>query len=142
MLAPRLLAAFGSQPGALRQCGGSARLQWDRAGNGTKREKEVGQFFVGPVAKFLRQSFHEWAGHSIAHSPSARSYYTTTAGARQGASWRCEGWPSNGYASFSDAGKIGWLIADRYRGARQTKLTAGRGCRWDNREIGKSARPL
>jgi transposase len=25
--------------------------------------------------KFLRQSFHEWAGHSIAHSQWARSYY-------------------------------------------------------------------
>ena len=25
--------------------------------------------------KFLRQSFHEWAGHSIAHSVWARSYY-------------------------------------------------------------------
>jgi hypothetical protein len=30
-----------------------------------------------PVAapKFLRQSFHEWAGHSIAHSLWARTYY-------------------------------------------------------------------
>jgi Transposase IS116/IS110/IS902 family len=26
-------------------------------------------------AKFLRQSFHEWAGHSIAYSVWARSYY-------------------------------------------------------------------
>jgi hypothetical protein len=25
--------------------------------------------------KFLRQSFHEWAGPSITHSLSARSYY-------------------------------------------------------------------
>jgi hypothetical protein len=25
--------------------------------------------------KFVRQSFHEWAGHSIAHSQWARSYY-------------------------------------------------------------------
>lgn len=25
--------------------------------------------------KFLRQTFHEWAGHSIAHSEWARAYY-------------------------------------------------------------------
>jgi len=26
-------------------------------------------------AKFLRQSFHEWAGHTIGHSVWARAYY-------------------------------------------------------------------
>jgi hypothetical protein len=65
----RLLAA-----GALRQCGGCARLQCDRAGNGTKREKELGTFSLAPPQS-LQQTFHEWAGHSIAHSPWARSYY-------------------------------------------------------------------
>jgi len=53
---------------------GSASLQWDRAGNGTEREKEV-DTFRWACPKFLRQSFHEWAGHSIAHSQWARSYY-------------------------------------------------------------------
>ena len=30
---------------------------------------------AGTCAKFLRQSFHEWAGQSIAHSVWARAYY-------------------------------------------------------------------
>ena len=60
--------------GALRQCGGCARLQCDRAGNGTKREKELGTFSLARPQS-LQQTFHEWAGHSIAHSPWARSYY-------------------------------------------------------------------
>src|SRR5262249_436039 len=73
-LAPRLLAALGSQR--------------DRYGSATEVQKYSG---IAPVTersgkkkwvhfrwacpKFLRQSFHEWAGHSIAQSVWARAYY-------------------------------------------------------------------
>src|SRR5262249_26173351 len=53
----------------------TADLQWDRAGDGAERETEVGAFPLGLFPKFLRQSFHEWAGHSIAQSVWARAYY-------------------------------------------------------------------
>jgi hypothetical protein len=73
-LAPRLLAALGSQR--------------DRYGNADEVQKHSG---IAPVtetsgkktwvhfrwacAKFLRQSFHEWAGYSIAYLVWARAYY-------------------------------------------------------------------
>src|SRR5262244_1437200 len=73
-LAPRLLAALGSQR--------------DRYGSATEVQKYSG---IAPVTersgkkkwvhfrwacpKFLRQSFHEWAGHSIAQAVWARAYY-------------------------------------------------------------------
>ena len=73
-LAPRLLAVLGSQ--------------WDRYDNADEVQKHTG---IAPVtessgkkkwvhfrwacAKFPRQSFHEWAGHTIGHSVWARAYY-------------------------------------------------------------------
>ena len=73
-LAPRLLAALGSQR--------------DRYDNADEVQKHTG---IAPVTeasgkkkwvhfrwacpKFLRQSFHEWAGHTIGHSVWARAYY-------------------------------------------------------------------
>ena len=73
-LAPRLLAVLGSQR--------------DRYDNADEVQKHTG---IAPVtessgkkkwvhfrwacAKFLRQSFHEWAGHTIGHSVWARAYY-------------------------------------------------------------------
>jgi len=40
-----------------------------------KSGKKQWSHFRWACPKFLRQSFHEWAGHSIAHSVWARSYY-------------------------------------------------------------------
>ena len=73
-LAPRLLAVLGSQR--------------DRYDNADEVQKHTG---IAPVtessgkkkwvhfrwacAKFPRQSFHEWAGHTIGHSVWARAYY-------------------------------------------------------------------
>jgi len=73
-LAPRLLAVLGSQR--------------DRYGNADEVQKHTG---IAPVtessgkkkwvhfrwacAKFPRQSFHEWAGHTIGYSVWARAYY-------------------------------------------------------------------
>jgi transposase len=73
-LAPRLLAAFGSQ----RERYGSAQEVQSYSGIAPVTErsgKKKWVHFRWAAPKFLRQSFHEWAGHSIAHSEWARSYY-------------------------------------------------------------------
>ena len=74
MLAPRLLAAFGSQ----RERYASAEEVQTYSGIAPvmKRSgKKKWVHFRWACPKFLRQSFHEWAGHSIAHSQWARRYY-------------------------------------------------------------------
>ena len=74
VMAPRLLAALGSQrerygsAGEVQTYSGIAPVM-ERSG----KKKWVHCRWAAP--KFLRQSFHEWAGHSIAHSVWARSYY-------------------------------------------------------------------
>ena len=73
-LAPRLLAAFGSQRERYDsawevQCYSGIAPVTERSG------KKKWVYFRWACPKFLRQSFHEWAGHSIAYSVWARSYY-------------------------------------------------------------------
>jgi transposase len=73
-LAPRVLAALGSQ-----------RDRYDSADDVQKHSgiapveetsgKKKWVHFRWACPKFLRQSFHEWAGHSIAQSQWARAYY-------------------------------------------------------------------
>ena len=73
-LAPRLLAALGSQ----RDRYGSANEMQQYSGIAPVTErsgKKKWVHFRWACPKFLRQSFHEWAGHSIAHSVWARAYY-------------------------------------------------------------------
>ena len=73
-LAPRLLAALGSQrdryPSAteVQKYSGIAPVT-ERSG------KKKWVHFRWACSKFLRQSFHEWAGHSIAQSVWARACY-------------------------------------------------------------------
>ena len=74
VLAPRLLAALGSQ----RERYGSAREVQTYSGIAPVIERSGKKKWVHfrlACPKFLRQSFHEWAGHSIPHSVWARSYY-------------------------------------------------------------------
>jgi transposase len=74
VMAPRLLAAFGSQ----RERYGSAGEVQTYTGIAPVMEKSGKKKWVHfrwACPKFLRQSFHEWAGHSIAQSVWARSYY-------------------------------------------------------------------
>jgi transposase len=74
VMAPRLLAAFGSQ----RERYGSAGEVQTYTGIAPVLEKSGKKKWVHfrwACPKFLRQSFHEWAGHSIAQSVWARSYY-------------------------------------------------------------------
>lgn len=74
VLAPRLLAAMGSQreryrsASELQTFSGIAPVM-----ECSGKKKWVHSRWRCP--KFLRQSFHEWAGHSIAFSPWARAYY-------------------------------------------------------------------
>jgi transposase len=73
-LAPRLLAAMGSQ----RDRFGSANEVQKYSGIAPVTEssgKKKWVHFRWACSKFLRQSFHEWAGHSIAQSVWARAYY-------------------------------------------------------------------
>jgi transposase len=74
VLAPRLLAAFGSQ----RDRYGNADEVQTFSGIAPVMEnsgKKQWTHFRWACPKFLRQSFHEWAGHSIGYSVWARSYY-------------------------------------------------------------------
>jgi transposase len=74
VMAPRLLAAFGWQ----RERYGSAGEVQTYTGIAPVMEssgKKQWVHFRWACPKFLRQSFHEWAGHSIAYSVWARSYY-------------------------------------------------------------------
>jgi len=74
VMAPRLLAAFGSQ----RERYGSADEVQTYTGIGPVMErsgKKQWVHFRWAAPKFLRQSFHEWAGNSIPRSVWERSYY-------------------------------------------------------------------
>jgi len=74
VMAPRLLAAFGSQRERYR----SADELQSFSGIAPLTEtsgKRKWVHFRWACPKFLRQSFHEWAGHSIAQSEWARAYY-------------------------------------------------------------------
>jgi len=73
-LAPRLLAALGSQ----RDRYDSADEVQKHSGIAPVTEtsgKKKWVHFRWACAKFLRQSFHEWAGHTIGYSVWARAYY-------------------------------------------------------------------
>jgi len=110
VLAPRLLAPFGSQR--------------ERYANAEEVRTYSG---IAPVTKRSKKRkwvHFRWACPKVlAPEPSrmGRSFPSPTrcgrevtinssgSGAR-GTTRRCEGWPSNGFASFSVAGKIGWLM--------------------------------
>jgi hypothetical protein len=72
-LAPRLLAAFGSQRERYRNAG-EVQTYSGVAPVIEKSGKKQWIHFRWACPKFLRQSFHEWAGHSIGYSVWARAY--------------------------------------------------------------------
>jgi hypothetical protein len=73
-LAPRLLAAFGSQ--RERYANAEEVQAYTGIAPVTERSgKKKWAHFRWACPKFLRQSFHAWAGHSVAHSNWVRSYY-------------------------------------------------------------------
>ena len=74
VLAPRLLVAFGSQ----RERYHNASEVQTYSGIAPVMEKSGRKqwiHFRWACPKFLRQSFHEWASHSIGYSVWARNYY-------------------------------------------------------------------
>ncbi len=74
VMAPRLLAAFGSQ----RERYANAAEVQSYSGIAPVTEtsgKKKWVHFRWACPKFLRQSFHEWASHSMTYSLWARSYY-------------------------------------------------------------------
>jgi transposase len=74
VLAPRLLAAFGSQRDRY-SCADEVQTYSGIAAVTERSGKRKWVHFRWACPKFLRQSFHEWAGHSIAQSTWARAYY-------------------------------------------------------------------
>jgi transposase len=73
-LAPRLLAALGSQRD--RYASAEEVQKYSGIAPVTERSgKKKWVHFRWASPKFLRQSFHEWAGHSIAQSVWAHAYY-------------------------------------------------------------------
>jgi Transposase IS116/IS110/IS902 family len=104
--APRLLAAFGSQRDRYRS---AAELQtYSGIAPVTERsEKRKWVHYRWACPKFLRQSFHEWAGHSMAQSVWARAYHRHKDVVAATTTLRYGRWLLNGFASYSVAGKIG-----------------------------------
>ncbi|MBV9340104.1 MAG: IS110 family transposase [Acidobacteria bacterium] len=74
VMAPRLLAAFGSQRDRYN-CADELQTYSGIAPVTESSGKRKWVHFRWACPKFLRQSFHEWAGHSIAQSTWARAYY-------------------------------------------------------------------
>ena len=74
VLVPRLMAALGTQRERFQnatQVQSSSGIAPVRVQSGTREWIH----FRWACPKFLRQTFHEWAGHSIASSAWARAYY-------------------------------------------------------------------
>lgn len=63
--------------------------------------------------KFLRQTFHEWAGHSIAQSRWAKAYYDAQIAKHKGHHAPFGLWLSSGSASYSVVGRIANLTTKR-----------------------------
>jgi hypothetical protein len=99
------LAAFGSERD---RCGSAEEVQ-THSGIAPVMEKSAKKKWVHfgwACPKFLRQSFHEWAGHSISQSTWARVYYQPQRGRGKDHHAAVRALASNGFASYFDAGKI------------------------------------
>jgi hypothetical protein len=83
------------------------QIQRDRSGNGAQRQEEMGAPPLG-VFQVLRQSFHEWAGHSIAQSVWARAYYCRQRERGKGHHAAVRSLAFKFIASCFAAGKIVW----------------------------------
>jgi len=107
--APRLLAAFGSQreryanAEEVQTYGGIAPVT-ERSG------KKKWIHFRWACPKFCGRAFTSGPVIPLpTRSGRAATINNSGSGAR-GTTRRCEGWPSNGFALFSVAGKMGWFM--------------------------------
>ena len=73
-LTPRLVAAFGTQ--RERYASAAELSAWSGIAPVVERSgKQEWIHFRWACPKFLRQTFHEWAGHTLDNSVWARAYY-------------------------------------------------------------------
>ena len=104
VMAPRLLAAFGSQRERYR----SAREIQSFSGIAPVTEssgKRKWVHFRWACPKFLRQSFHEWAVIPSSNR-NGHEFTTSNNAVREIPIMRpCGHWPSNGFASYFVAGR-------------------------------------
>jgi hypothetical protein len=104
-LVSRLIVAFGTQRDRYQsayemQCYSGIAPVMEASGN----SQWVHFRFICP--KFLRQTFHEFAGCSIQQSEWARAYYDHLRKDKKNRTmWRSAPWPSNGCASSIAAGR-------------------------------------
>src|SRR5262245_6578440 len=103
-MAPRLMAALGSRRERYQSAAEIQRYS-GIAPVVVSSGKQHWVHWRWACPKFLRQTFHEWALHSIAYSDWAREYYEQqrAKGKRRNTAIRS---PLNGFASSSVAGRI------------------------------------
>jgi hypothetical protein len=103
-LVPRLMVALGTQRDRYQ----SAHQIQCYSGIAPVEESSGQQLWVHwrwCCPKFLRQSFHEWALHSIGFSDWARAYYDQQRSHGKSITRQFVRWPSSGFVSYSAAGK-------------------------------------
>ena len=90
-LAPRLFTAFGSDRSRFdlaQEISSLSGIAPVRRASGKKTGKKASIHFRHACPKFLRQSFHEFAGCSIPRCSWAKSFYEAQTGPRQNSSCR------------------------------------------------------
>jgi transposase len=117
-LTPRLIAAFGTRRERWEnaeelQCFSGIAPITKASGNSSQ------QHFRWAAPKFLRQTFHEFAACSIAHSHGREPTMITSAmKIRRGTMPRFGRWPTSGSASCSVAGRSASSMTSRFISAR------------------------
>src|ERR1039457_4179356 len=113
VLVPRLIAAFGTQRDRYAN---AAEIQQYR-GIAPVTEASGQQHWVHwrwSCPKFLRQTFHEWAGQSILYCDWAEAYYRANATTKTNRTMRPYGrWHTNGCALPSAAGRTACSMTTR-----------------------------
>ena len=132
-LAPRLIAAFGTQRERF-PCAGDVQCFSGIAPVTVRSGKTVAVHFRFACSKFVRQTFHEWASHSIGFCDWARAYYQQQLGRGSGhhaavrslaakwirIAWRCwkDGTPYNEQTYLDALRRRGSPLADKLAAAQ------------------------
>jgi hypothetical protein len=107
-LAPRLLAAFGSQR---ERCANAEEVQaYTGIAPVTERKEEVGTFSLGVSESSCGRAFARGLVILSLTRIGFEATIDSSGSAARGTARRCESWLSNGSASFSVAGQIGWFM--------------------------------
>ncbi len=108
-LAPRLLAAFGSQRERYANAAEVQAYSGIAPVTETEWEKEVGTFSLGLSEVSCGRAFTSGRGIPLLTRSGREATISSSGSEARGTTRRCERWPSNGFASFFVAGKIGGL---------------------------------